>query len=81
MDEQKDNPRSIDIRGISCPYTFIRAKLALERLPIGDTLDIILNNKTAIDNLPKAFMYEGQEIVEIKRLNDSDWLIKIRKSR
>ncbi len=81
MKKEKNNSNSIDIRGVSCPYTFIKSKLMLEKLNQGDTLDIILNNETALNNLPKAFQYQGQEIIEVTRLNDSDWLIRVRKRK
>lgn len=72
---------SVDIRGQRCPYTFIRARLALEQIEIGGVLDILLDNRTALENLPRAFMYQGQEYIETRVVSDSEWIIRIRRKR
>ena len=72
---------SIDIRGEQCPRTFVKAKLALEKIELGSILNILLDNTSALENLPRAFMYQGQEYIETKRLSDSEWVIRIRRKK
>lgn len=71
----------VDICNEKCPYTFIRAKLALEEIPIGEVLKIYLDNPMALNNLPKAFIYQGQEYIDTERLEDNKWIIRIRRLR
>jgi len=71
----------IDIRGVVCPYTLVKAKLALEKMSCGEILEIYLDNKTALDNLPRAFIYYGQEFLGTEAVNCSEWIIRIRKRR
>lgn len=69
----------VDIRGLSCPYTFIKAKLALENINVGEILEILLDSPPALKNIPQAFMYYGQEYLGTEAKSDTEWVIKIRK--
>jgi TusA-related sulfurtransferase len=45
--------RRIDTRGLLCPYPFIEAKLALEALPPGSTVEILTDSEpTATSSIP-----------------------------
>ncbi|MCX7944265.1 MAG: sulfurtransferase TusA family protein [Deltaproteobacteria bacterium] len=79
MEGKDNNIYVVDIRGLVCPYTLIKAKLALEELKIGDILEIHLDNIAALRNLPTAFIYYGQEYLGTEAISDSEWIIKIRK--
>ncbi|MCX7958501.1 MAG: sulfurtransferase TusA family protein [Deltaproteobacteria bacterium] len=69
----------VDIRGVLCPYTFIRAKIALENIECGKILEILLDNEMALKSLPKAFICYGQEYLGTERVSNSEWIIRIRK--
>ncbi|MGC8927693.1 MAG: sulfurtransferase TusA family protein [Myxococcota bacterium] len=69
----------VDIRNEKCPYTFIRAKLALEEIEVGGVLEIHLDNITALKSLPKAFLYQGQEYLGTEKIAEGEWIIRIRR--
>lgn len=71
--------KSIDIRGEVCPYTFVRTKLALENLSSGQILEVITNHKPAVRNVVRSCENEGHAILESKRVNETDYLLIIRK--
>jgi TusA-related sulfurtransferase len=82
MDEAKMNfeaDREIDLKGEVCPYTFVRSKLALEEMASGEVLRVIVDHEPATKNVPKSMENEGNEILEVAKLNDSDWHIVVRK--
>jgi tRNA 2-thiouridine synthesizing protein A len=56
----------LDLIGESCPYTFVRAKLRLEELPIGASLEIWIDHAPAVENVPRALTAEGQEVVSVE---------------
>ena len=56
---------SIDITSEVCPMTFVRVKLALERLPAGAILDVRLNDGEPLRNVPRSAQAEGHEILQI----------------
>jgi TusA-related sulfurtransferase len=56
---------TIDITGEVCPMTFVRVKLALERLPSGAVLGVRLNDGEPLRNVPRSARAEGHEIVHL----------------
>jgi tRNA 2-thiouridine synthesizing protein A len=66
---------TLDLAGEKCPYTFLRAKLALEELPIGAELEIVVDWAPAAENVPRSLRAEGQEIVTVEK-NENQWRIR-----
>ncbi len=56
-----------DLRGTPCPINYVKAKLKLEELQVGDILEIYLDDGAPIQNVPKSLQNDGQEILEIKQ--------------
>lgn len=71
--------KKIDIRGEICPYTYVKSKLALEELETGKVLEIILNHKPAVENVPRSMENEGHKIIEVTQINTTDYKIVVRK--
>ncbi len=57
-----------DVRGEVCPFTFVRAKLALEALPIGATLRVIVDHEPAVRTIPRSATEWGQEVLAVEAL-------------
>lgn len=53
----------IDITADVCPMTFVRVKLALERLPAGATLGVRLNAGEPLRNVPRSAAAEGHVVL------------------
>jgi|YNPNPStandDraft_1061719.scaffolds.fasta_scaffold75266_2 tRNA 2-thiouridine synthesizing protein A len=81
LQDESLKEHSVDIRGEQCPRTFVKAKIALEEIGVGDILNILLDNTTALENLPRAFMYQGQEYLGTRKVSDTEWVIRIRRKR
>ena len=81
MGEETKVDRSIDIRGQVCPYTFVRSKLAIEKMNIGEVLEIILDHRPAVDNVPKSMESEGQKVLQVAQINEKEWRILVRKEK
>lgn len=92
MDEQKkviearaNLPRTVvidhelDIRGEICPYTFVKSKLALEDMEVGQVLRIIVDHLPATTNVPRSMQNEGHEVLEVAQISETDWSIVVRK--
>ncbi len=78
MEEHKIDTE-LNLKGTICPNNFIKANLALEELKLGQILKIIVDSEPAIREVPKTMEYGGHKILEVKRLNQSDWEIIIQK--
>ena len=73
--------KTIDIRGQVCPYTFVRSKLAIEKMNMGEVLEIILDHKAAVENVPKSMENEGQKVLAVEQTGEKEWRIVVRKDK
>jgi len=78
-DIKADN--TIDIKGQVCPYTFVRSKLAIEKMKLGEVLEIITDHKPASENVPRSMENEGQKVLKIDQIADKEWHIFVRKDK
>ncbi|MFO0751743.1 MAG: sulfurtransferase TusA family protein [Thermodesulfovibrionales bacterium] len=78
MEEGKAD-KKIDIRGLVCPYTFVKAKIALETMEVGEVLEILLDYEEASRSIPKSMEDHGQKVLKVEKANDSEWVLVIRK--
>ena len=73
--------KTIDITGQVCPYTFVRSKLAIEKMNVGEVLEIILDHKAAVENVPKSMENEGQKVLVVEQTSEKEWRIVVRKDK
>ena len=81
MSEDIKVDKTLDIRGQVCPYTFVRSKLAIEKMNLGEVLEIILDHKPAVENVPKSMENEGQKVLSIDKTGEKEWRIIVRKEK
>jgi TusA-related sulfurtransferase len=53
---------SIDLRGVPCPLSFVRAKLRLEKIAPGQVIEVWLDGGEAIEQVPNSLAVEGHKI-------------------
>jgi tRNA 2-thiouridine synthesizing protein A len=70
----------LDLRGEVCPYTFVKSKLYLEEMEVGQVLRVVLDHLPAVDNVPRSMQGEGHEVMAVTQVNDDDWHVTIRKT-
>ena len=68
-----------DFRGVGCPMNFVKAKLALEPLPMGSLMEILLDDGAPIENVPRSLKLEGHEILEQEQQEAGYWKIRVKK--
>ena len=70
---------TLNLCGELCPFTFVRTKLALEDLPLGAALRVIVDHEPAIRNIPRSAAEWGQEVIGVVSLSPRTWAIDLRK--
>ena len=73
--------KKINIKGLICPYTFVKSKLAIEDMEIGQVLEILLDYEEASRSIPKSMEDHGQKVLKVEKINDTDWVLQIRKDK
>lgn len=53
----------LDLRGVICPYNFVKTKLKLETMEEGQILSVILDAGDPIRNVPMSVRNEGHEVL------------------
>jgi tRNA 2-thiouridine synthesizing protein A len=71
--------QTLDIRGQVCPLTFVRAKLAIEKMTIGAVLEIVVDHQPAAVNVPRSMEQEGQRVLKVEQAGENEWRIFVRK--
>ncbi len=80
MNELKPD-KTIDLKGEVCPYTFVKSKLALEEMGLDQVLEVVVDHEPAVENVPKSLKNEGQRVLAVNKINDTDWKILVRKEK
>jgi len=80
MEDIKPN-KTINIKGLVCPYTFVKSKIAIESMEVGEVLEIILDYPEAAKSIPKSMEDHGQKVLDVRKINDTDWVLLIRKEK
>jgi sulfite reductase (ferredoxin) len=67
-----------DFRGVACPMNFVKTKIELSSLAVGNLLEIWLDDGQPIQNVPGSVRNEGHEIISTEQIQDY-WKVLIRK--
>jgi TusA-related sulfurtransferase len=54
---------TLDITADVCPMTFVRVRIALDRLPPGSLLLVLLKGEEALRNVPRSAAALGHQVV------------------
>jgi TusA-related sulfurtransferase len=69
----------IDLRGISCPTNFVKAKLALEDVDSGVTLQILLDDGEPVKNVPRSLKADGHKLLGLKLSEEGHYILELEK--
>jgi TusA-related sulfurtransferase len=53
----------LDLRGVICPYNFVKTKLKLDMMEAGQTLAVILDDGDPIKNVPRSVSDDGHTVL------------------
>ena len=58
---------TVDLRGVRCPTNFVKAKLALEMIDSGETVEILLDDEESVGNVPRSLKSEGHQLLSLEQ--------------
>ncbi|MEQ1655458.1 MAG: sulfurtransferase TusA family protein [Nitrospira sp.] len=58
----------LDLRGVICPYNFVKTKLKLETMDQGQVLAVLLDDGDPIKNVPRSVENEGHTVLARDRV-------------
>ncbi len=71
--------KKLDIKGVKCPYTLVKSKLAIESIEVGQVLEVTLDYPEAADSIPTAMLNYGHSVLKVEKINPEDWIVLIKK--
>ncbi len=72
--------QTLDIRGEVCPYTYVKARLALEEMQAGQVLRVLVDYEPATRSVPRSVRLHGDEVLSVDAIGTGEWAIWVRKS-
>jgi len=73
--------RDLDITGETCPMTFVRTRLALDRLAPGQVLRVRLRGEEPRRNVPATAREQGHTVLAEQEQPDGAVVVLIRRGR
>jgi tRNA 2-thiouridine synthesizing protein A len=70
---------TIDITRETCPMTFVRVRLALDRLATGEVLEVLLKGDEPRRNVPRTATEQGHQILAAEELEDGIMRLLLRR--
>lgn len=68
----------LDLRGVICPYNFVKTKLKLETMLPGQILSVLLDDGEPIKSVPRSVSDDGHTVLSQERI-DQSYRVRIRK--
>jgi tRNA 2-thiouridine synthesizing protein A len=70
----------IDLRGVSCPTNFVKAKLVLEDLENGEIVQILLDDGEPVKNVPRSLQADGHKLIGLQQTSEGHYILEVEKN-
>jgi len=60
----------IDVRSVTCPITWVKTRIALERVGLGELVVVLLREGEPLRNVPATAVEEGHKVISLQPLED-----------
>lgn len=55
----------LDLRGLGCPLTFVKTRIALDRMEPGEELEVLLDEGEPAESVPRSCSEDGDTVLEL----------------
>lgn len=77
--EEESHDGALDITAETCPMTFVRTRLALDRMQSGQVLRVKLRGEEPLRNVPRTAAEQGHTVLRAAPAPDGATFLWIRK--
>ena len=71
--------QTIDLRGVSCPTNFVKAKLALEDMDVGERITMLLDDGEPVRNVPRSLKNDGHKLIGLHQTDEGHYVLELEK--
>jgi len=68
----------LDLRAFACPLTYVKTRIALDRLESGEALEVLLADGEPAESVPRSAEEDGHRVVRLEPLGAA-WRVVIEK--
>ncbi len=79
MTKMQDADQVLDITNEVCPMTFVRTRLALDRMAPGSVLLVKLRGEEPLRNVPRTATEQGHQVLSMETGPDGVALLRLRR--
>ncbi|PNV84660.1 MAG: hypothetical protein C0610_15800 [Desulfobacteraceae bacterium] len=65
MEKRSEADKIIDLRGMSCPWSILKAKSQLIAMHQGEVLEVLASDPLMFEDFPKVLGQSGHHLIEI----------------
>ena len=69
----------LDLRGVLCPINWVKTKLALEELPQGEILEVIIDDGEPMRNVPRSAKEDGHRVLKVRPEGEGAYRLTIQR--
>jgi tRNA 2-thiouridine synthesizing protein A len=70
----------LDLRGVACPMNFVKTKLRLDKLSVGEKLNVLLDDGEPVTSVSESIQQEGHTVLECELQADGHYRLLIVKA-
>jgi tRNA 2-thiouridine synthesizing protein A len=71
---------TLDITHETCPMTYVRTRLKLDRMRSGQVLEIRLRGADAVNNVPRTAIAQGHTVISRELDGDGVTILRLRRA-
>jgi len=79
LTKSNEGSYALNVQGYTCPYPVLFTVRALKQIAPGEILEVVLDNPPSCETVPAAAEKQGCKVLEVSRISDKLWRIRIRK--
>jgi TusA-related sulfurtransferase len=77
LDKKNKPDKILDYLGLSCPEPVFRTRKEIDKLKVGQILELIVDDPAAEEDIPRLLKNIGQQLLEVTKEKDQyNFLIK-----
>lgn len=69
----------LDLRGVACPMNFVKTRLYLDKIAVGDTVDVLLDGGEPVESVSSSIAQEGHAVLAVEPNQAGHFVVTIRK--
>ena len=62
--------QEINLRGVKCPFNYVKTKIKLEAMERGQVIAVLLDAGEPAENVPKSIRNDGHKVLALDRVSD-----------